>query len=61
MEGVERVHSAHAACAKELDCETIEAAVHAVFAAEFTAAPGKHTPALESYEFLKEHITLGPP
>jgi hypothetical protein len=59
MERVERMHSAHAACTKELDCEAIDTTVHADFAAEFALAVGEYTPAFESYEFLKEHVTLG--
>ena len=48
----------HAPWAKELDRKAIDAAVHALFAAEFAMAVSGHTSAFESYEFLKEHIAL---
>ena len=48
--------SAHASAAKPLDGNTVEAAIHAVFMAEFTGR--KTPPALESYELIKVKVTI---
>lgn len=55
------MHSAHAACTKKLNSETVEATEHAVVAAEFTIAVGGYASALEPYELLEECIALWPP
>lgn len=56
MEGMD---SGHASTTKPVDRDTIEAAIHAVFAAEFTG--GKHPSTLESYQLLKEKVAFRHP
>jgi hypothetical protein len=61
MTRIKRVDSTHATRTKELDGNTIETTIHAVFATKFATAIGQYASAFKSYELLKEHITLRPP
>jgi len=54
VEGIKGVDSAHTSSTKELDRNTINATVHAFFAAQFAFVIGGHSPAFESNKFFKE-------
>lgn len=60
MEGVKGVYSAETTSTQELDGDTVEATVKAVFPAEFTTAVGETSPAFRSNKFIKEHLPFLP-
>ena len=62
VEGVERMHPAQTTPTKELDGETIEAAIHTIVLAEFALAVSSKVPcAFKSNQFVKEHVMFGCP
>ena len=61
MEGVEGMYSVEATSTQELDGDTVETAVKAVFMTQFTTAVSEDPPAFQTNELVKEKLTFFPP
>jgi hypothetical protein len=58
MEWIEGMGAIHAARAKKLDSDAIEATIHALFVAELALVIRAYPPALESDEFVEENLAF---